>query len=199
MQILLRVLAKLELDMVSHGVTIMYSSTLELFDILTANIDVVQDPEVVTWAILYHDAVYDPMSTRGRNEELSARLGEHDLPSLVGAEKSRLVARYTRATADHGVDDSDQDLDFFLDADLAILGASPDRYDRYANDIRREYSHVPIENYIVGRIAILQSLATRVEQSGLYITELFKATYEDQAQENIAREADQLRRATQGV
>ncbi len=146
----------------------------------------------VGWAILYHDAIYDPTAIHGRNEELSAQLAEHELPEIVGEAVAAQVARYTRATAEHEVDDTDQDLNFFLDLDLGILGTSPHRYDRYSMDIRREYQHVPDDQYRLGRIAILGGLAKRVEQTGLFRTKIFRDLFEERAQQNIARETASL-------
>lgn len=170
-----------------------FEHPLELFDILIDNLDTVNSPEIVAWSMLYHDSVYDPTAENGRNEELSAQIAESELPLIIGKDKACLVANYTRATLYHGSDEINTDLDFFLDADLTILGSKPERYDKYARDIRREYKHVPDEDYRLGRIAILQSLSNRVEESGLFRTELFRETYEDQAQNNIARETDQLK------
>lgn len=166
----------------------------ELFDILFAHRGIVKDPLAVGWAIMYHDAIYDPTSAAGRNEELSAQLAEYELMALNYKSVAKVVARYTRSTAEHTVDDEDDDLNFFLDADLAILGASTERYDRYAEDIRLEYvHHVPQKQYQLGRIALLQGLAIRAEGDGLFRTELFRTSYEARAQENIVREIDKLK------
>lgn len=170
-----------------------FEHPLELFDILLEHLKEVRDPEVIGWAIMYHDAVYDPTATGGSNEELSAQLGEQELPRIIGDAKTRRVAQYTRATAKHEIGDRDSDLDFFLDADLVILGADPARYRRYAHDIRDEYRHVPDELYIPARIGILEDLGSRVAGSGLFRTELFRALYENAAQENIAAEVEALR------
>lgn len=172
-----------------------FEHPLELFDILGAHIEVVQDPEVVGWAIMYHDAIYDPTAPGGTNEELSAQLAEQELPTTIGTTKAARVASFTRATAEHDIGENDPDLDFFLDADLVILGSSPERYRRYAADIRREYAHVPEEHYIPARIRILEGLVNRVEEAGLFRTQLFRGLYEERAQQNVAEEAEKLRQA----
>jgi predicted metal-dependent HD superfamily phosphohydrolase len=53
------------------------------------------------------------------------------------------------------------DTSAFLDADLAVLGASEERYARYAKDIRKEYDWVPDETYRAGRIRVLQRFLDR--------------------------------------
>lgn len=162
----------------------------ELFDVLHTYRDEVEDPSAVGWAFMYHDAVYDPTAERGLNEELSARLAERDFGLMGLTALGAKVAHFTRATANHDVEESDNDLRFFLDADLAILGTRPRRYDRYALDIRKEYKESVRQDrdYCLGRIAVLGGLATRVEGKRVYQTELFRAHCEAQAQENIARE-----------
>lgn len=164
-----------------------------LFNTLNRFVDHVQYPETVAWSILYHDTMYDPTAPRGRNEELSARLAESELRDILDYSVVKKVAQYVRATAQHVSGELDSDMDFFLDADLAILGAAPDYYDRYAANIQKEYAHVPSDQYRIGRIAVLQGLATRFEPVGLFRTKLFRDNYEIQAQENITRETDQLR------
>ncbi len=166
----------------------------DLFGLLNLYRAHVKDPRTVGWAMLTHDAIYNPKAPSGENEELSAQLAESTLPSILRIARVVKVARYTRATAGHISHDSDPDLDFFLDADLAILGAPPPRYDRYSQDIRREYVHVPSSLYSPARFDILQGLTIRAESTGLYRTELFRGLYEIQAQENIARECDQLQK-----
>lgn len=166
----------------------------DLFGLLNIYRSYVKDPRTVGWAMLTHDAIYNPKAPSGENEELSAQLAESALTSILRIDRVVKVARYTHATAGHISHNSDPDLDFFLDADLAILGSPQRRYDKYSQDIRREYAHVPLSIYNPARFDILQDLATRAESIGLYRTELFRGLYEIQAQENIARECDQLQK-----
>lgn len=167
----------------------------EMFGVLLDNQGLVSNIGAVAWAIMYHDAVYDPEAAHGRNEELSARLAEHELPAVVDASIVSQVAHYTRETVHHttGADDSDRDI--FMDIDLTILGAPRERYARYVTDVRREYAHVSDTDYRLGRIAVLENLASRVERRGLFRTRAFAEVYEERAQENIAGEIDALRRA----
>ncbi len=169
-----------------------FEHPLSLFADFIAHKQELKDSGAVAWTILYHDSIYDPEAPPGRNEELSAQLVELETPVFLPVRGVRKIAHYTRATANHSVAEQDQDLEFFLDADLAILGASPKRYDAYARDIREEYRHVKPELYIPGRIGILRSLAKRHQSREVYGTEIFRAKYEEQAQANIAREIDFL-------
>lgn len=163
----------------------------ELLQLLADNSDRVIHAQRIGWAILYHDSVYDPQAPHGRNEELSAQLAERELASVLSANEVGMVAAYIRATAEHTPAGTDPDLDFFLDADLAILGAHPDHYDDYTHGIRAEYAFAPDDAYRAGRVSILRGLANRVD-SGLFRTEFFRDRCETQAQVNIEREIASL-------
>lgn len=165
----------------------------ELFAILDEYGSSVQDPTLVGWAFMYHDAIYDPLLSPGQSEESSAILAEQELPTIGLGDLAAKVGEFVRATANHDVPEADTDLAFFLDSDLAILGADQQRYDRYAADIRREYGHVPPELYVPGRIAVLQSLATRIDGNAVYATKQLRGTHEEMAQANITREIDRLK------
>jgi predicted metal-dependent HD superfamily phosphohydrolase len=148
----------------------------------------VEDPEAVQFAAWLHDVVYDP--TRGDNEAESARharrvLSMFRVPMAVTDETARLI----ELTAGHDVDPSDRNGKVLVDADLAILGAPADVYDRYATDIRAEYAHVDDEAFRAGRRRILEAFAARPL---LFHTAGARARFEDAARANLARELDRL-------
>lgn len=66
-------------------------------------------------------------------------------------------------TQRHQVDSNDIDIDgqILLDADLGILGSDWSKYRLYAQNIRREYSWVSDDNYILARKAILEKFLAR--------------------------------------
>lgn len=164
----------------------------ELFDTIEHYKDQIEHPRILGWVALYHDAVYEPTADHKINEERSAQLAESMLPTVLGTADVDKVAAYIRATAEHQISQNDSDLNFFLDADLTILGAAPDRYDRYAAAVRAEYAHVPDEFYVPARIGILGGLAARAGNGTLYGIDNLREKYELQAHENIAREKAQL-------
>ncbi len=139
-------------------------------------------------AAWYHDAVYDPRAAD--NEAQSAALAQRQLsaaglaPSLVD-EVARLIllTRTHAVTADLPPHEQANGR-ILLDADLAILGADPDRYRQYAQAIRREYAFVPEEPYRQGRTAVLRRLLAR---QPLYYTP-FMQTYTEQARHNLTAE-----------
>lgn len=147
--------------------------------------------EDVLLATLYHDVVYD--AKKSDNEEQSAARCQAELPQLgIPAMQIRSICELILATRKHQASSDSKALKFFLDADLAILGAAQARYDRYAADVRKEYVHVPEAEYRTGRSAVLKKFLQRPQ---LYFTELMRARFEANARENLAREIAELEKA----
>jgi len=153
--------------------------------------------DVVETAIWFHDAVYDPRSRPGRNEERSAELFLTTLltTEMVGSEREvRVIHQMIRDTANHKVTDqfySDTDLwsaRFFLDIDLSILGEPRPVYAQYMQAIRKEYSFVPLEEYKVGRTKALEALLSR---DPFYLTGYF-STRTANAKQNLEEEIKYL-------
>jgi predicted metal-dependent HD superfamily phosphohydrolase len=119
------------------------------------------DNSAVQLAIWFHDAVYD--SRASNNEVRSAELAVDLLGSTgVPASVIERVVRLIHTTAHLGsATPSDRDSATLLDADLAILGAAPERYQRYARDIRKEYSWVEETAYRKGRADVLGRFLAR--------------------------------------
>ncbi|MES2289461.1 MAG: phosphohydrolase [Pseudomonadota bacterium] len=136
-------------------------------------------PEFVA-AIWLHDIIYDPR--RSDNEERSAAQARADLPPGAGTE---LVVRLILDSKHHG--GGDPLTDAFNDLDLGIIGSRADRYDRYAMQIRQEYSFVPDEAYRPARAGILRGFNERQ----IFRTEAFRHL-ETQAHLNLEREIAHL-------
>ena len=88
------------------------------------------------------------------------------------------------ATKLHGLN-TDSDTNYFMDADLAILGADDDLYNLYTRQIRKEYKFYPDLLYKPGRRKVLQHF---LQMDSIYKTSYFKDKYEWQARKNIKRE-----------
>ena len=147
----------------------------------------------VRFAAWFHDAVYDIGDADGSglaNEELSAQLASDVLramgePQALTAEVARLV----RCTADHRFDPGDHNAALLCDADLAILGSEPERYLRYAEEIRDEYRVVPDTLFRAARAAILRGL---LDRPAIYHTPRARELFETCARANIAAELERL-------
>ncbi|WP_019946222.1 HD domain-containing protein [Hymenobacter aerophilus] len=151
--------------------------------------DLIQDREVVELAVWFHDAVYDYLSSE--NEARSAALARQFLAhSTLSAERQARVAYLIECTARHTAAHAPaSDLDFFLDADLRVLGAEPEIYAEYARQIRQEYRLVPALLYRRGRRKVLEQL---LAAPALYRTTDFQARFEAAARRNLRAELAEL-------
>lgn len=140
-------------------------------------------PLEVDLAIWFHDAVYDGVA--GEDEEQSALLAEQRLAGLLPTGQVKEVARLVRLTAGHAAVDGDDNGALMCDADLAILGSEPERYQTYRRDVRREYGDVPAPDYRRGRIAVLDHLSALTP---LYRTPTANTHWTTRALANMAGE-----------
>ena len=76
-----------------------------------------------------------------------------------------------------------------LDSDLAVFGASAQRYDRYALSVRAEYGHVAEPDFRSGRAKILRSYLNRPT---IYQTQCAQELWEQRARMNLAAEIELL-------
>ncbi len=136
-------------------------------------------------AAFYHDAIHETANHTGdeSNEELSAQLAELELATCDAHLVDR-VAALIRATDGHLLID-DSSAAVFLDADLAILGSSSDRYTIYTQQIREEYGHVPDDQFRTGRSVVLEDLLSRDQ---LYFSSDGIDRWEEPARRNMTAE-----------
>jgi predicted metal-dependent HD superfamily phosphohydrolase len=137
-------------------------------------------------AAWFHDAVYDP--ARADNEARSAALARECLQAAAfPSTQIDFVCGAVMATAGHAVERAD--FHALLDADLAILGASPAAYAAYRDGIRYEYRAVPDEQFRAGRRAFLESMLRR---PALYRSAICRERFDVQAKRNLQAELDAL-------
>ena len=135
-------------------------------------------PDVVVLALWYHDAVYAPR--KPDNEERSADLVRAlALPKALTARAADLVL-----ATKHAKPAEDPEAALTVDVDLAILGQPAPRFDRYEEQIRKEYGWVPGMIFRSKRAEILKSF---LDRPSIYGTETFRAKYEAAARANLAR------------
>lgn len=117
------------------------------------------DLYLVRLAAWFHDSVYDVPERELTNEEASARMARREL-ARAGLEQEDLnaVTRLIKITTTHQPGQRDPDGELIVDADLAILAAAPEDYDRYVHAVREEYRHVPDEQFIPARYRIMSNL-----------------------------------------
>ena len=140
-------------------------------------------PVEVVCAAWLHDAVHDG---RVDDEERSAVLAGQVLRGLdVAPAVVDEVARLVHLTLTHDPGPGDRVGALLSDADLAVLGADPGRYGRYAADVRQEYAAVPDEAFREGRTAVLRTL---LERPRIYRTEEGHRRWDAPARHNLQRE-----------
>ena len=139
------------------------------------------EPCEVECALWFHDAIYEPMSSN--NESRSAEWAGEFLRSH-GASPMRVerVQRHVLATRHVNSLQAD-DSGLVVDIDLAILGSTPERYEEFEQDVRREYRWVPKLVYRKKRAQILKSFLDRPR---IYHFEPLAERFEAAARRNIA-------------
>jgi predicted metal-dependent HD superfamily phosphohydrolase len=147
-----------------------------------------RERRILRWAILWHDAVYEP--GHRDNEVRSARLAQSEL-AKCGIDRSDVdeVVRLIRVTEKHRAEPSDRLGAIMISIDLSILGAEPDRYESYVTDVRAEYSHVPEKLWRMGRGLVLQRL---LDKDVLFPDTAFHERLEARARQNMADEIASL-------
>jgi len=142
----------------------------------------------IEFAIFYHDIIYDV--EKNNNEEESAFLASKRLERL-GVKEERIKDVYELILLSKKHEPTDiESYKLFLDADIAILGASPSNYEKYIQNIRKEYCIYDDTIYNNGRKKVLSHF---LEKSKLYQSDYFYNKYEEQARTNILTEYHQIR------
>ena len=147
--------------------------------------DQLSDYPTAYLAMIYHDIVYFTMD--GTNEEKSAIVAAGHLNRLhYPADLISLCSEMILATKTHA-GNSSSDINYFIDADMSILGADKGSYAKYAAGIRKEYGDSIY--FDRGRKQILQHF---LNMERIFKTDLFFDKYEHQARKNIQGEIDNL-------
>jgi predicted metal-dependent HD superfamily phosphohydrolase len=144
------------------------------------------DADLVRLAAWGHDAVYDPRAPEDENERASARLAGQLLAELrVPPPAISEVLRLVLLTASHEVGPDDHNGDLLCDADLAILAAEPEQYQRYTLAVRREYGHMSDDDFHAARLDLLREL---LQRPNLYRIPALRTRWEQAAWMNLRRE-----------
>lgn len=142
--------------------------------------DLVRHPGEVEIALWFHDAIYEVKAKD--NEQRSADWATQVLAGC-GADPacSQRVQALIMATC-HAAEPVDADARLLVDIDLAILGASPERFAEYDRQVRAEYAWVPGLIYLLKRKQVLQGF---LQRKHLYSTHHFQQALEQQARRNL--------------
>jgi predicted metal-dependent HD superfamily phosphohydrolase len=141
----------------------------------------------VLFALYFHDVIYNVL--KNKNEEKSSEFAGSKLTALnVPVDIIRKCRRIIVATKKHELN-TDQDVNYFTDADLSILGATPDIYQNYCEQIRKEYSIYPDLVYKPGRKKVVEHF---LGMERIFKTEYFFNKFEKQARINLQQELNFL-------
>lgn len=101
--------------------------------------------------IWYHDAIYVPKNYD--NEEMSAQYASSSMyPHLDRSIINKISSAIVFSKHKYKSNCFSPDIQLFLELDLEILGARPDVYKKYAENIKKEYEvYFTEEEYIIGR------------------------------------------------
>ena len=191
-----------------------YHHSGHLFSQMLANLDRLyahrtqgSTPLALVLAAWFHDAVYE--GAPGEDERRSEQLANASLESLVTAglfdgDELQMVSLLVRATATHELPESADlpagyeraDIQFFLDADMAILAADSTRYRRYLRGVRSEYSHFDDEAFRTGRTTFLRSILGRER---IFLSEQALKLWEEPARANLQAELSEWAQDPQGL
>lgn len=139
-----------------------------------------EHPGELAIALWFHDAIYDVQSQL--NERQSA---DWALRALQDAHADAGVQQRVEClilATKHDTRPADKDQQLLVDIDLSILGANPERFAEYNEQVRAEYSWVPSLVYNMKRKKVLHSFLAR---PSIYNTSHFKERYEKQARINL--------------
>ncbi len=147
-------------------------------------------PGEVAIALWFHDAVYDPKASD--NELNSAAWAARSLARTgVDSDAAQRVHDLVMATQHDApaVLATGLDAQLLVDIDLSILGSPPERFERYDQDVRKEYAWVAGSRYREGRARVLQAFLDRPR---LYHGDQAVALLEAQARINLAAALSRL-------
>lgn len=160
------------------------------------------DVTSVLFAVWFHDIVYDP--TAADNELLSVDIWQLFIKHLQYEffdgnnnqlqELQEKVSLFIRATIKHEILSSatkeiENDMKWFLDFDLSILGCDRETYMQYARDIRQEYIHIQSPVFEEKRAKVMTKFLNR---KMLFFTKEVQKERNEIALDNIQAEINQL-------
>ena len=145
----------------------------------------IADWDVVVFAVFYHDIIYNVLSKD--NEEKSAVVAGKALSDLNFPNKRTEKCKTLIILTKNHVSAGDSDGDYLLDADLSILGSAWPSYNKYVEQIRKEFGLFPDLVFRPGRIKVINHF---LSMKSIFKTKEFNARYEKPARENLQRELE---------
>lgn len=143
-------------------------------------------PQEVEFALWFHDAVYRP--TSNDNEQRSAEWAQQVLRTVEADEAVvQRIYHMIMATKDHLADTPDGQL--VCGIDLAILGTTPELFERYEHRVRQEYVWVPGFIFRHNRKRFIKGM---LERKAIFQTKMLHHRFEAQARQNLERSLQEI-------
>ena len=147
--------------------------------------------KLATW---YHDIYYEPANLDDRlsNEFFSAAIARRELSSLQFSENAICdIENLILLSKDHKINTAlpipKTIQEIFLDADMAILGETPEMYENYSTNVACEYvtSGIDLMLYYTKRKEFLLKM---LKNEHIFYTDYMRDHYEAQARTNMTDE-----------
>lgn len=169
-----------------HNLEHIYDCLRKLSEYQAAgNIISTNELDGIIYAIWFHDVFYIP--GYNKNESASAQIWQSWCKAKVGQSYVHDVSKLIESTKDHLAPHENGNVgDVFLDIDMSILGDPLPKYQKYAENIRKEYSSYGDEVYFAGRRKFLVKILKNAGKT--FRTPFFKERCEAQAISNIVWE-----------
>lgn len=147
-----------------------------------------EHPAEIELALWFHDAIY---KTTHKNNEKKCAIWAKDtaLSNGISSDVADRIHDLIIVTK-HTIAPKSQDEKIIADIDLGILGASPERFALYEEQVSAEYWWVPRLSYRIMRRNVLMTFLSRKH---IYYTNEFQSLYETQARENITQSLSSYR------
>lgn len=139
--------------------------------------------ETILFSLFYHDIIYNPL--KSNNEEKSAELAEKRMKQLTVPDDMIVLCKAQILATKTHLQSTDNDTNYFTDADLSILGQAREVYSTYSKNVRKEYAMVPDLLYKRGRKKVLNHF---LSLDRIFKTDFFYSKYEQAARRNLAME-----------
>jgi predicted metal-dependent HD superfamily phosphohydrolase len=150
--------------------------------------DKIENWEVILFSLFYHDIIYNPLLSD--NEEKSAVLAVKRMKEIgVDGGQIEVCQSQILATKAHTIT-TNNDTNYFIDADLSVLGQDWEIYCCYCQGVREEYSIYPDFIYNQGRKKVLNHFLL---MDKIFKTSHFYTLYECKAKQNLQKEIESLR------
>jgi predicted metal-dependent HD superfamily phosphohydrolase len=144
--------------------------------------------ETILFSLYYHDIIYNIL--KSDNEQKSFEFAEKRMKQIsVPTETLDTCKEHILATKSH-LKSTNNDTNYFTDADLSVLGQNWETYSDYYQNVRKEYSIYPDFVYNPGRKKVLNYFLT---MERIFKTDYFCEKFENQAKQNLLKEIELLR------